>query len=307
MANFKFAPALSNLPQLYQGKTRDTFEILDPLELLIIATNRLSTHNVIHLSQIEYKDQVLTALPIFWMTQVLPKAGIPTHLVAYGIDIYKHLPGKRRDYPHDLHLRAIVVKKLSIFTIEFIFRAYLAGSLFDLFHKKKKQNPYGIILPSDLPLMWKFDKPIFTPTDKSETDDARDGLEVETLYPEATHLASKTFDLTRDYLRRRGIEQVDGKLEIGKDAEGKLYVADECATPDSSRFCNLVDVREGVIPPWRDKQKARDEAEKQWADGPKVALKFSQKVERELTDTYLALFEQITNLSLFDFQDTYLR
>jgi len=306
MKKSRFKPALSNLKLLYQGKTRDTFKTLYEHLLLIVATKRLSTHNVVHQSEIAFKDQVLTALTIFWMTKVLPDAGIPHHLVAYGTDIYKYLPGKRRDYPDDLHLRAIVVLKLDIIPIEFIYRGYLVGGIYDKFYSKGIQNPYGIILQSDLPVMWKFEKPIFTPTDKSDTDPDRDGLEIEQLYQQANELGLKTFNTTRKYLQGRDLEELDGKFEIGKDVDGNLYVADECATPDSSRFCNLGDVREGILPSWRDKQKARDQAERVWGKKKGKPIKFSPQLEKELSDTYLELFEQVVNLSLEDFQKIYL-
>lgn len=306
MAKPRFKPALSNLTLLYQGKTRDTFATLYDHLLLIVATERLSTHNVIHKSNIVLKGQVLTALTIFWMTKILPEAGIRHHLVAYGKDIYKYLPGKRSDYPRDLHLRAIIVLKLDIFPVEFIYRAYLAGSLYDKFYSKGIQNPYGLILQTGLPLMWKFGKPEFTPTDKSETDEPRDVIDIEQSYPEASRLTSKTFNVTRSYLNSRELEEVDSKFEVGKDRDGNCYIADECATPDSSRFCDIHLVREGVMPPWRDKQIARDEAERMW-DGPKgPPLEFSPQVKRKLTDTYLEIFEQITQIKLKDFQDRYL-
>ena len=80
----RFTPALSSLPLIYQGKTRDTFPTKSPDELLIVATNRLSTHNIVHLSEVPFKGEVLTALTIFWLTGILEKAGIKHHLLAYG-------------------------------------------------------------------------------------------------------------------------------------------------------------------------------------------------------------------------------
>ena len=47
MSQQRFEPILKNLPLVHQGKTRDTHETLDLNNLLIVATQRLSTHNVI--------------------------------------------------------------------------------------------------------------------------------------------------------------------------------------------------------------------------------------------------------------------
>jgi len=302
MSNHKFAPALSNLPLIYQGKTRDTFPCKSQDELFIVATGRLSTHNIIHLSRVPQKPEVLTALTVFWLIHVLEKHGIRHHLIAYGDEIYRHLPGKRSDYPLDLHHRAIVVKKLMVIPVEFILRGYLGGSLGKLY-LKGLPNPYGNILEPGLQLMAPFSPPIFTPTDKSDTDDPLNGADVARSHPQACRISLQTFTLVRDHMRSLGLEFVDSKFELGLDDSGRVVLADEIATPDSSRFCRLSDIKLGVEPPWLDKQIARDEAERIWGDGPKVPLEFSPKIIQKLSDTYLDLFATIAGMELHDFQD----
>ncbi|HUD04005.1 MAG TPA: phosphoribosylaminoimidazolesuccinocarboxamide synthase [Candidatus Paceibacterota bacterium] len=306
MSKTKFTPALSSLPLIHQGKTRDTFETNSPDTLLIVATQRLSTHNVIHLSEVPYKDQVLTALTIFWLTSLLGKVGIPHHLVAFGTDIYTYLPGKRSDYPADLHYRAIIVKKLSMVPVEFIYRGYLAGSLYKGFHSKGLPNPYGITLERGLPLMTQFPAPIFTPTDKSETDEPLDAQETSMRYPDPSRVSLQTFMLTRNHLRSRGVELVDSKFEVGIDQFGIATIADEIATPDSSRFCEFSAIEPGKEPPWFDKQIARDEAERVWDKAEKCPLKFSSEIIQKLSDTYLGICSQITGDGLQSFQRQYL-
>jgi phosphoribosylaminoimidazole-succinocarboxamide synthase len=173
-----FDGAPHGLRFLYQGKTRETWTLPNwPFLLLMVTSQRLSTHNVVHKSLIPLKDQVLTALTIFWLTQVLQK--IPHHLVAYGRRIYDYLP--KSDYPADLHLHALITRRLEIILVEFIWRAYLAGSLWKKFYSKLREgmseeemrelDPYGLNLPLGLPYMHRFDTPIFTPTRKSEHDE----------------------------------------------------------------------------------------------------------------------------------------
>ena len=298
----KFTPALDSLLMIYQGKSRDTFETNSYDKMLIVATKRLSTHNIVHVSEIPYKDQVLTALTVFQLKDLLEKAGIRHHLVAYGTDIYRYLPGKRSDYPSDLHHRAIVVKKLKVIPVEFIFRGYLAGSLFDKFYSKGRPNPYGVLLEPGLQLMTQFPVPLFTPTEKSATDDPLDATETITKYSGAFDLSLTVFKIARNHLNNLGLELVDSKFEVGFDAEGNLTVADEIVTPDSSRFCDLLEIKIGQNPPWLDKQIARDAAERIWGTGKKYPLEFSPEIVRKLSETYLEIFRRITGFSLQEFQ-----
>lgn len=306
MSDPKFAPALTTLKLVHQGKTRDTFGTKSSDRLLIVATQRLSTHNIIHLSEVPHKEEVLTALTIFWLTELLEKRGIKHHLVSYGTDIYRNLPGGRSDYPTDLHHRAIVVKKLSMVPVEFIYRGYLAGSLFKSFYSKGLPNPYGISLKEGLPLMTPFPHPLFTPTDKSETDEPLDATATSVTYPDASHISLQVFIMVRDHLRALGLELVDSKFEVGMDELGDVTIADEITTPDSSRFCELSEITLGSEPPWLDKQLARDEAERIWGNGKKYPLKFSPEIIRKLSDTYLGIFHRITGRKLQDYQHDHL-
>lgn len=302
-------PWILTLPLVYQGKTRDTFQAqwTDPNDkrrppLLIVATDRISTHDVVHHSTIKQKGEVLTALTIARLIDVLERAGVAHHLVAYGREIYKYLPGKESDYPPNLHHRAIVVLRLDIIMVEFILRAYLGGSLWNTYYSKGLENPYRLALPSGLPLMYQFEEPIFTPTVKSDTDPALVSEEVEREYPAVVTLVRKVFDLGRKHLHEVGLELVDTKFELGLDEDGRLILADEVMTPDSSRFARLADIREGKNPPWLDKQVARDEAERVWAGGEKKPLVFDSNTVRKLIETYLEIFELIVGMPLAKFQ-----
>ena len=296
---FRFAPYLDALPLTYQGKTRDTHDLGNGL-LLIVATDRLSTHNLVHLSTIPRKGEVLTALTVFWLTEILKD--LPHHLVAYGSQIYDHLPSSRKDYPDDLALRAIVVRKLEIIPVEFIFRRYLTGSLYDKFYSKGIPNPYGAYLRPGLMKMYKFHGSIFTPTEKSDTDDPLVSAEVVEQYPEAYELAWEGFKQTRLWADLRDLQIIDGKWEIGVDNAGQHFIADEVATPDSSRYARNGNIVVGQDPPWLDKQLARDEAERVWGKGKKESLKFAPLIIHRLVDVYQQLFLELTGTKLHEFQ-----
>ena len=150
--------------------------------------------------------------------------------------------------------------------------------------------------------MTKLEPPIFTPTDKSETDDPLDSNRTYARHREATDIAQKIYSLTRAHLNRRGFEEVDTKLELGVNEKGEIAVGDEIVTPDSSRFCPLSEIKEGQEPPWLDKQIARNEAERIWGAGEKRPLTFSPGIIQRLTDTYLQIFFMIAQMDLAHFQ-----
>lgn len=160
----KYPSSIPELKPVHQGKVRDTFQVPDrPELLLVVATDRISTHNVVHKSVIPGKGTFLTQMTIFWMTEIL---GVPNHLIAWGKDIYKYIPIDI-DLPEGIHERAVIVKKLEMIPIEFIFRDFMAGSLWNDY-RYGRPNPYGLEIPGGLQLMSRFQGTVFTPTDKSE-------------------------------------------------------------------------------------------------------------------------------------------
>jgi phosphoribosylaminoimidazole-succinocarboxamide synthase len=292
---------------LHQGKTRNTYRAQHmpggPPCRLIVATDRLSTHNVVHMSTIPNKGEVLSALTVYLMTEVIAPSGIPHHILAFGKRIREYYePGTI--YPSDMVNNGIVVQSLDMIPVEFIWRAYNAGSLYAKYTWKGTENPYGLSFKGVMPKMYRFESPVFTPTDKSDTDDPLKSADVESAHEEATRLSRKAFGAIREKLNRAGIEAVDGKFELGVAMNGKVTLADEIS-PDSMRFCDLAAIREGKEPAWRDKQRARDEAERMWRDGEKRPLIFSDEIRMRLTDTYLQIFHQIAGQSLGEFQKNY--
>lgn len=270
--SFHHRPYISpnSLTCIHQGKVRDTFALpRHPDLLFVVTTDRISTHNIVHDSTIKGKGCALNQIVLFWMTQGLE--GIPNHLVAFGDRIYDYLPSG--SYPVDLRERAIVVRKLNMLPVEFIFRSRMAGTLW----KGSSQgipNPYGLDLPTGLKLMSPFEKTIFTPTDKSETDEPLNAKETICHYGLAYQLALRAYQMGRAFAHARGIEIIDGKFEIGSDAAGNLLLADECLTPDSCRFVEASRITIGEDPDWMDKQYVREEAERIWEKQERAPLVF---------------------------------
>ena len=304
-SSLKFVPAVTGLECVHQGKVRDTFAIPDhPGLLLVVATDRVSTHNVVHESAISHKGEALTALTVFWMAEQF--VAINTHLIAWGRNIYNYLPAVAGDYPADLHLRAIVVEKLEMFPVEFIFRSRMAGSLWKDYYKKGFPNPYGLTLSTGLQLMSPFEELIFTPTDKSDVDDPLKAADVVARYPGACEGARNVYEKGRNFAATKGVAIIDGKFEVGLRGDGRVCLGDECLTPDACRFVWADEITVGQEPSWLDKQYLREEAERLWNGGKKVPLSFSTKVCAETSLRYGEIVGALTGRSLKEYQSTML-
>jgi phosphoribosylaminoimidazole-succinocarboxamide synthase len=295
--------ALTDLTLRHSGKVRETYDTTDPEFLLQVASDRISTHNIVHQSVVPNKGEVLTMLTIFWLAKILHD--LPNHLVAWGTGIYDFVPRAIRDQYPDLHYRAIVVERLDMIPIEFIFRRYLTGSLLKAY--QNGNDPYELDLPQGLVQMSRFESTLFTPTDKSETDEPLVSDTVRAEYDAPTWLASIVFHRIELYLLERGISIVDTKLEIGvHDTEAEPYdegvIGDEVCTPDSSRYIWTKDIRTGTEPPWLDKQCVRNEAERTWAGGTKVPLIFSDGVVGQTVRTYELLLHAITGMTRLEWR-----
>lgn len=302
-------PMLEHLELVHQGKARDTYRAKWPNPsdqrrppLCMVVTDRISTHNIVHKSAIPKKGEVLTALTVWWIGQLERAQPLSAHLVAAGKHIYEYLPGAPSDYPPGLHHRAIVVKHLDMIPVEFIYRARLGGSLWDKYYSKGIENPYGIKLEPGLPLMYRFTRPIFTPTKKSETDEPLNHLKTYEKYGMAAECGRLILERAQRILKGPGLEVIDTKFEFGLDEDKQTILADEVLTPDSSRFARRNEIHEGENPPWFDKQVARDWAEKHWGLRPKVPLVFPPLVVHQLKENYLDLCEMVTGMPLSKFQ-----
>lgn len=306
--------ALSRSLELYNaGKTRLVYEIPGTVSmeypwglLLIVATDDVSTHNIVHKSGIPRKGEVLTALTIYGFEEIL--ADIPNHLVSWGEDIYDHLPGDVQDVT-DLHKRAIVVECLHMMPVEDVRRSYLCGSLWK--SSQRGADPYGLNLRRGLQLMHRFDSVISTPTLKSDRDEPLKP-QVRDMFPGVFHLGSKVWHRSSDFLTERGLALVDGKMEMGmrrtRSGEMEMVLADEPPiTPDAMRIATTEDVlnatERGVEPHWYGKQNIRAWVEQKWGDGERKALEIPPKQAKRFgRKEYEEVFYHITGSELAEWQ-----
>ena len=304
----KYPPYLSDATLIHQGKVRDTYALEGyPDLLLMVATDRISTHDVVHRSTVPQKGQFLTAMTVYWSQFVFPD--IPTHIVAYGKKIYDYLP-RDQAYPDDLHLRAIVVQRVEMMPFELIFRARMAGSLWNKFYSQGKSNPYGLVLPSGLHLMDRLEPPVFTPTDKSDTDDPVNAdfmRSQDSRYDGAIALARRAYDEGRSHAAVFGIAIIDATFEVGFDRDGKPLLGDEWMTGDCSRFVRSTDICLGAEPPWMDKELFRQDAMRQWIRGgvaKGTPLVFPDEVIAGGMGAYRKVFEWLSGFELEELQQS---
>lgn len=301
-------PELFPLQHVHSGKVRDTYTrlTLDFPELLLpVSSDRLSTHNIVHLSEILGKGEILTAQTHFWSV-ALSKINIETHIYASGKNIEGSLPEGL--HGRGLHLRSFVVRKLAVPRVEFIYRNHLVGSLWEYY--KNGLDPYGLKLPKGLKYMHRFKRPVFTPTQKSENDEPMNADEVRAKYPDEYAFVRKIFVFMSSYLEGRKVRLIDSKYKVGHDENGKLLLADEFGTSDSSRFSSVREAEKAMNlhtdPAWLDKQVFREYAQKKWKGGKKFPLEFSPDVIEKGIERYHRAFKLITGETLESYQKKFL-
>jgi len=246
--------SIPGIPQK-SGKVRDVFDLGD--KLLMVVTDRISAFDVILPCGVPDKGKVLNQLSLFWMEFL----GMKNHLITANVDEY---PSELLPYKEDLRGRSMLVKKVNMVAVECIARGYLTGSGWKEYKAKGTVN--GEKLRAGYENASKLDAVLFTPTTKAEIGDHDEAIDFEqTQRLVGAEMAKALKDATiglytkaADYAATKGIIIADTKFEFGKDVDGSLILADECLTPDSSRFWPKESYKVGANPPSLDKQYVRD-------------------------------------------------
>jgi phosphoribosylaminoimidazole-succinocarboxamide synthase len=241
------------LELLASGKVREIYD-LDG-DLLMVASDRISTYDAVHPTPIPDKGKVLTGLSVLWFE--LTHGIVPNHFLS-AID----------GVPHDMRGRALRVKRLEMLPVECVVRGYITGSGWKDYQAAGAVS--GIELPPGLRESERLPEPIFTPSTKAEEghDEAID-IEQAAELVGSRELAERLRDVSiavyeavAEHARARGVILADTKFEFGFDAGGVLTLGDEVCTPDSSRFWPADRYEVGRGQPSFDKQYVRD-----WAAG----------------------------------------
>lgn len=274
-----------------QGKVRDVYDLGD--KLLLVATDRISAFDYILEDEIPYKGQVLTQLSKFWFE--LLDGVVENHLISTDVE---DLPEEFAPYAEYLKGRFMLVKKADMFPTECIVRGYLAGS--GLKEYQREGTVCGIELPEGLQNSSKLPEPIFTPSTKAEIGDHDENISfercAEIIGEDAASalrdLSIAVYEKARDHAAEQGIIIADTKFEFGV-VDGKIILADEVLTPDSSRFWPGDAYVEGQDQPSFDKQYVRDWLTAHW-DKTGNPPRLPEDVIAKTSEKYIQAYEKIT-------------
>jgi phosphoribosylaminoimidazole-succinocarboxamide synthase len=241
--------ATLDLPLVASGKVREIYDLGD--RLLLVASDRISTYDVVHPNGIPDKGKVLTGISAFWFN----KTGhiVPNHYISATDDV-----------PAAVRGRAMVVKKLSMLPVECVVRGYITGSGWKDYQATGSVS--GIRLPPGLRESQKLPTPIFTPSTKADEghdepidiEQAGEILGDPALAGRLRDVSIALYSFAAEHAAQHGVILADTKFEFGLDADGDLVLGDEALTPDSSRYWPADGYEPGRGQPSFDKQYVRD-------------------------------------------------
>ena len=245
-----------------EGKVREIYDVGE--HLIMVATDRISAFDVILKNEIAGKGEVLTQMSRFWFD--MTKEIIPNHMISTDTgDVPEYF---RQQY---FEGRSMLCRKLTMLPVECIVRGYSTGSGWA--SDRNSGTVCGIELPQGLSECDKLPEPIYTPSTKAEIGDHDENIDmqrsIEVMEKEFPGRGKEYAETVRDctialykkcadYALERGIIIADTKFEFGVDEAGRVVLADEMLTPDSSRFWPLEGYEPGHGQPSFDKQFVRD-------------------------------------------------
>ncbi len=228
------------------GKVRTVYDIGEQ-RMIMISSDNLSTHDVVHKRQVYGKGSNLDAISEYYFKAT--EHIVPNHLV------------------ETIAPNVWLVQKAEPILVELVFRKYLAGSGWRDYIKKngpeRGSEFCGVELRPGYRKNEILDEVIFTPTGKGivrafdipefrgmdpETDDPKITIEIIRANYSAFGLrkpedldyimekAFALYDFIHSDLERKGHLLADTKWEFGYMPDGGIALIDECVTPDSSRF-----------------------------------------------------------------------
>lgn len=289
---------MRELTPVREGKVREIYDNGD--SLIMVATDRISAFDVILGNLVTDKGVVLTQMSRFWFdfTEEL----IPNHMISTDV---QDMPEFFRT--EEFRGRSMMCRKLEMLPAECIVRGYITGSGWKSY--LETGEVCGIALPEGLRESEKLPEPIFTPSTKAEVGDHDENISfeqcvevMEKAYPgRGLELATTLRDMTiaiykkcAEYALTRGIIIADTKFEFGLDEDGRVVLADEVLTPDSSRFWPADGYEVGKPQPSYDKQFVRD-----WLRAnPDSGYKLPQEVIDRTIEKYREAYELLTGREL---------
>ena len=268
------------------GKVRE-IHTLDDATLVLVASDRISTFDVVLPTAVPDKGRVLTGLSAFWFART--RELVPNHLLGLGADG-----------------RSMTCRRLEMLPVEFVVRGYLAGSGWKDY--RETGAICGHALPAGLLESSRLPRPIVTPATKAasghdENIDEEQASELcgDARYHAARAAALELYRFGSDHAEARGIVLADTKFEFGVGPKGAVMLGDEAMTPDSSRFWPASEYAVGGAQPSFDKQFVRDWCERRgWnkeAPGPELPHEIVEGTRAR----YIEAFERLTEIEFAEY------
>lgn len=227
LANVLVDAEFPGLPNFERGKVRDSYDLGDGRRVMI-ASDRQSAFDHV-LAAVPNKGRVLTRTAEYWF-QVSAET-CPNHVLSHPDP------------------NVVIARRLDMLPVEMVVRDYLTGttetSIWPMYESGERLI-YGHRLPDRLRKNAKLPETLITPTTKAATGEhdrpltadqiIAEGLLSEALWQQLSSLALALFAQGRTLAAKRGLIMVDTKYEFGLDEGGRVMLADEIHTPDSSRY-----------------------------------------------------------------------
>ena len=263
------------------GKVRELYA-LDEARLLLVASDRISTFDVVLPTEIPDKGRVLTGLSGFWFART--RSIVPNHLLGLQADG-----------------RSTECRRLEMIPLECVVRGYITGSGWKDYRATGATS--GHRLPTGLRESDRLPEPIFTPSTKADEghDENIDLGQAGELagaerLQEVERVSLELYRYASEHALARGIIIADTKFEFGVDGDGRLVLADEAFTPDSSRFWPAADYEPGRTQPSFDKQFVRDYCESLGWDKTPPGPELPDEVVTGTRARYVEAFERLTEI-----------
>jgi phosphoribosylaminoimidazole-succinocarboxamide synthase len=282
------AAADLDLPLVASGKVREIYDLGD--RLLLVASDRISTYDVVHPNGIPDKGKVLTGISAFWFN----KTGhiVPNHYISATEGV-----------PDEVRGRAMAVQKLTMLPVECVVRGYITGSGWKDYQATGSVS--GIELPPGLRESQKLPTPIFTPSTKADVghdeaidlEQAAEILGDRDLAGRLRDVSIALYSFAAEQAAQRGVILADTKFEFGLNAAGELILGDEALTPDSSRYWPVAGYEPGHGQPSFDKQYVRDWASATGWDKNPPAPQIPEDVVANTRAKYVEAYELVTGES----------
>lgn len=270
------------------GKVREIYA-LDDERLLLVASDRISTFDVILPTPIPDKGRVLTGLSAFWFARTAQI--VPNHLLAVRPDG-----------------RSIECRRLEMLPVELVVRGYLSGS--GWVDYQASGAVCGHVLPAGLRESEQLPEPIVTPATKASEGHDLNITEAEAAelcgaesYAAAREAALALYAFGASHCAERGIVLADTKFELGVDRTGVVTLGDEAMTPDSSRLWPADGYAPGSPQPSFDKQYVRDWCLGTGWDRTDPGPELPDDVVAGTRARYVEAFERLTGISFDRYLD----